>query len=132
MKPYSLFLDDIRFPAYPSSDPNDLSHWEICRTMQAAVDLVLARGLPQHIAFDHDLGWDTLQPIEGSFLIAPPGEGKEMPSGFDFAKWLVESDLNGTINLPEDFSWSIHSSNPVGAENIQGLLKSYLKSKYGK
>lgn len=125
---WNLFLDDIRDVDYVKDDGRE---YVLARSVADAMVLIIQNGLPSHVAFDHDLGWDTLQPIEGSFLIAAPTQGKELPSGFDFAKWLVEFDINGFHDIPETFTWSIHSSNPVGAENINGLLTGYMKHKFG-
>ena len=96
-----LFLDDIR-------DPIIKNGWLICRSFDEAVATVLGNGFPEYISFDHDLG-----------------EGK---SGFDFAKWLVDYDLD-TGMMPEKFSFYVHSSNPVGKANIEGLLRPYIVSK---
>lgn len=43
-------------------------------------------------------------------------------------KRLTEMDLDadGRV-IPEDFAFSAHSANPVGRENITGLLHSYLR-----
>lgn len=62
------------------------------------------------ISFDHDLGDDDTAMI--------------------FVKWLIDYDLdnNGKI-IPENFSYNVHSANPVGKENIEGLLQSYLNFK---
>lgn len=68
------------------------------------------------ISFDHDLGMDN--------------ERKVLPSGYDFAKWLVEMDMNGIISIPKDFTFTVHSANPVGAENIRTYLCSYMEFKY--
>lgn len=126
MMEWNLFIDDIRDPSYVQ----DGRDYVLARTMDQAVELIALHDCyPTHIAFDHDLGWDTLENIPGSFLVAAPEEGKELPSGYDFAKWLVEFDMNGFYEFPKNFSWSIHSSNPVGAANINGILTSYLKHK---
>lgn len=50
------------------------------------------------IDFDHDLGEDE--------------------SGYDFAKWLLETEVE-----PQHFT--VHSMNPVGARNIHQLLTHY-------
>lgn len=123
---WNLFIDDLRDVSYV----NDGREYKLARSVEEAKALIKEFGLPSHIAFDHDLGWEDLQPIEGSFLIAAPLEGKEAPSGYDFAKWLVEMDLDGVHDLSLDFTWSVHSSNPAGAKNINGLLYSYLGDKY--
>ncbi|WP_371131695.1 cyclic-phosphate processing receiver domain-containing protein [Sulfuricurvum sp.] len=53
-------------------------------------------------------------------------KGTLLPSGYDFAKWLVEMDMDGKIHIPEDFYFTVHSANPVGAKNIQEYLRNYL------
>lgn len=128
MADWNLFIDDIRETSYVQ----DGREYQLARSMAEACALISRLGLPKHIAFDHDLGWEDLVPFEGSSIIAPPADGKEMPSGYDFAKWLVQLDIDGVHEMPQDFSWSIHSSNPVGAANINGILTSYLKFKYNK
>lgn len=95
---WKLWLDDERNP------PDD--SWEIARDFHQAVDLVTRYGFPIHVAFDHDLGWGS-------------------PSGFDFAKWLIDFDMD-TGDMPEMFSFSIQSANPIGAENIRSIIKNYL------
>ncbi len=97
-----LYLDDIRVP-HTSRD------WIIARSCDEAKAHCLEHGVPSLISFDHDLG-------------------DQVPSGFDFAKWLVENDMDhhGAF-LPEDFSFNVHSANVVGAENITGLLARYLE-----
>jgi len=99
MANYSLYLDDER-------NPKTDRKFSVCRTMQEAQDMVLEFGFPMYISFDHDLGDD-------------------IPTGFDFAKWLVDYDLD-TGNMPDDFSFNVHSANPCGAANIKGLLDDYL------
>lgn len=96
---YKLFIDDERFPFVPDQ-------WVIARSM-FDVQLVIAKhGWPSFISFDHDLG-----------------EGQ--PSGKDIANWIVESDLSDNV-LPDDFEFTVHSMNPVGGNNISGLLRQYL------
>lgn len=79
------------------------------RSFEEAVQFVRENGVPKFISFDHDLG-----------------EGK---SGYDFAKWLVQGDLHGSLEIPKDFSYEVHSQNPVGAKNIDSLLSNYLRFK---
>jgi hypothetical protein len=47
-----------------------------------------------------------------------------------FLKWLIDWDItnDGKI-IPEDFLWNIHSANPVGTKNIDGLLQNYINFK---
>lgn len=102
---WTLFLDDERFPKIEEN-------FVIARNFNEAVELVRARGCPSFISFDHDLGDNS-------------------PTGKDFANWLIESDLNGEINLPDDFKFHVHSANPVGRDNIISILNSYLLFKKG-
>ena len=64
-------------------------------------------GIPEHISFDHDLGGDD--------------------NALAFVKWLVERALDKDEDL--DFSYVIHSQNPVGSENIRGLIEGYRASR---
>lgn len=66
-------------------------------------------GCPDYISFDHDLGDIGTK------------------TGKDVANWIVERDqeLEGKF-IPENFEFNVHSANPVGTENIEGLLKQYL------
>ena len=66
------------------------------------VGFITANGIPDFISFDHDLG---------------PGK-----TGHDCAKFLVEYALDNTIST---ISYKVHSQNPVGKENIEGLLNNY-------
>lgn len=104
---WKLYLDDIRNPKTQG--------FTIARTFEKAVELIQEKGMPNDISFDHDLGED--------------GNKKELKSGYDLAKWIVESDIDKIINIPDDFSYNVHSANPVGARNIDGLLKNYLEYK---
>ena len=106
MKSYKLFIDDLR----PIPDDS----WVVVRSCQEACDYVSKHGVPSIISFDHDLG------------IKPDGTEE---SAFTFAKWLVEQDLDGKIDLSKDFTFKIHSANPVGRKNIEGLLQGYLDFK---
>lgn len=107
---YQLFLDDERLP------PNDGKQWMIARSYAEAVSLVETHGCPEVVSFDHDLG---------------AVDGRVQKTGLDFAMYLVSRDLDADI-LPDDFFFTIHSQNPVGAENIKCYLRSYLRFKHDK
>lgn len=98
--PYRLFIDDLRDPASSS--------WKVARTSSEAIALLETCGCPYEISFDHDLGGnDTAMVV---------------------VKRLIEMDLDTEGKyIPEDFIFSVHSANPVGKENILGLLQAYLK-----
>lgn len=107
---YSMFLDDVRDPCwvYPHIDS---SQWQVCRSAAEAQSVSVDLGCPVWISFDHDLG-------------------EHIPTGFDFARWLINSDLDHQGKwMPADFSFEVHSANPVGAANIKGLLDNYLRTR---
>jgi hypothetical protein len=97
---YRLFIDDLRDPVSSS--------WAIARTSAEAIALLETRGCPGEISFDHDLGGDDTAMI--------------------VVKRMIEMDLDASGRfIPCDFTFSVHSANPVGAENIAALLHSYLQ-----
>ncbi len=108
MKAY-LFLDDIRNPYEASAFVREnhfntslyLEDWIIVRDYQQFVNWISQNGLPEIISLDHDLG-DT-----------------DTRTGFDCAKWLVNYCIDNNLKLPK---WIIHYANPVGYDNIKGLL----------
>lgn len=108
MKRWRLFLDDDRWPPGNIDESWD---WVIARTVDDAIWYVKSYGTPLHIAFDHDLGHKKM-------------------TGMDFAVWFSDHVLDGTLQLPEGFGWSVHSFNTVGAKNIANrmvwLMEEYL------
>jgi hypothetical protein len=98
-----LFLDDERFP------PNDGNDWTVCRNFGQAVSEVTAlHNLGEqldYVSFDNDLG-ETLE-------------------GRDFAKWLVDFDMESDILSPT-FSYYVHSQNPVARDWIDQYIFDYL------
>ena len=106
---YKLFLDDKRKPKEVGFHETD---WILAESFYDAIEYVMSLGVPHTISFDHDLGDDS--------------HGK---TGFDFAKWLVEQDMNGDYLIPDEFWFTVHSANPVGAANIQSYLDNYLRVK---
>ncbi len=99
---YWMFLDDLRKPP----KVKDI-RWVIVRSFDEAVAYIEKNGMPRKISFDHDLG-------------------DNVPTGFDFAKWIVNRHLDGTDLLPDSFGYTVHSANPPGAANIKGLLDNFL------
>ena len=102
MEKLKLFLDDER-PA-PQGD------WAIVRSYDQAVEWIKENGCPRLISFDHDLGGEQ--------------------TGLDFAKYLVEKDLDTQGRfIPSTFAFKVHSANIIGGENIELFFRSYLKLK---
>ena len=99
-----MFLDDIREPQ------NDYD--VIVRSYDEAVELVKQNGIPTFISIDHDLGCDEI--------------GNISKNGYDFAKWLVDMDIENIHKFPNNFTFDIHSANPIGKNNIKSILNNYL------
>ncbi|QTQ12144.1 hypothetical protein HRI96_08020 [Treponema parvum] len=94
-----LWLDDLRDPENYITGKYSVSraknYEEFCKYLNS-------NGIPDVICFDHDLG--------------------EEKSGYDCAKFLVNYCRQHHCDIPE---YDIQSSNPVGKENISGLLDSW-------
>lgn len=116
--PKFLFLDDIRNPLeykiykltrnYIEAKYED---WQIVRNYSDFINWIEAHGLPEFISFDHDLG-------------LPQDPEIEEQNGMTCARWLVNYCIDHNLKLPD---FMVHSSNPVGKRNIEGLLKGYQK-----
>jgi hypothetical protein len=100
-----LYLDDLR--ELPDNS------FILVRSYEEAINYVKDNGIPSFISFDHDLGIDE--------------DGKLLPTGYDFAKYLVEMDMDDIYKFPKNFSFHVHSANPVGKVNIETYLNNYLK-----
>lgn len=121
-----LFLDDLRQPGDVTWINIPSTNWAIVRSFQEAVTWVQQNGFPGFISFDHDLGYEEFTTDENGFIIVTKAD--EMPTGYDFAKWLIDYDLD-TKTMPKDFGFTVHSLNPVGAANIERLLNNYIAQK---
>ena len=102
-KPFVMFLDDERFP------PDDGQNWVIARSHKEAQEAVIEHEcIPSFISFDHDLG--------------------EEKTGLDVAHLIANLDsFSSVYSIPDDFSWYVHSQNPVGRDNINMFLKGYME-----
>lgn len=102
---YNVFIDDEREP------PNDGRQWIVCRNQHQFIQCVFDHNkyLPNFISFDHDLG-------------------EKEPSGHEIAKWIVNMVLDDIVYLPKDFDFYVHSQNPIGKKNIEGLLNPFLEA----
>ena len=103
----SLILGNVRTidMVYPATDIN----FVIVRSFDSCIAYIKENGLPEFMSFDNDLGEDENKNL--------------LPDGYAVAKWLVnESGLDLT-----DFSFSVHSANPVAKKQIESLLNNYMK-----
>ena len=102
------YLDDVR----ETPDGFDVA-W---RDTFEAVEWMGTHGCPAFISFDHDLGEEP-----GGYSF------HEKPNGFQLVKWMVAEDIaRGGGFIPKDFTFHVHSANPVGAKNIFEYLTQYL------
>lgn len=95
---YKLFIDDERFPV--------TDDWIVVRSSQEGINHIMASGMPVEISFDHDLGGDD--------------------TSMKFIWFMIDQLIDGKLTLPEEFCYSIHSQNPIGAANIKGLMDGFL------
>jgi hypothetical protein len=106
---YNIFLDDERrFHDVTWIEYKNAQNFVVVRTVEEFVEYIENFGPPNFISFDHDLG--------------------TVLSGLDAAKKLIEIDMdqwNGSWNG----QYCVHSKNPIGEKNIDGYIKSYLRSK---
>ena len=96
--PYRLFIDDDRFPQTPD--------WFVARNSYQAIRALEDYGMPVEIAFDHDLG----------------GQDTAMT----FLKMLCAKLEDGKVTFSAGFRYSVHSMNPIGAENIRVFMENLL------
>lgn len=121
-----LFLDDIRMPSDVTWVDIGSVDWDVVRSYDEAISWVLQNGFPDSISFDHDLGYESCNILNSGIAVVT--NANEEKSGYDFAKWLIDYDME-TNSMPHDFKFVVHSMNPIGAKNIQTLLDNYLKHK---
>lgn len=128
-----LWLDDIRNPfedcwvvSYSPIPHEELNHVEWVKSYGEFVEYIKQNGLPTAICFDHDLGMDVAIKAREKGMSKRKSRllKQEEKTGLDCAKWLVEYCIDNKQSLP---LYNIQSANPVGKENIDSLLKNYLK-----
>ena len=119
-----LFLDDIRNPkdcvnGLVPTHMNKMfweNDWNIVRSYDEFAKWIVSNGLPDFIAFDHDLA-DVHYTMDFSKDNGNQGTEK---TGYDCAKWLGDFCIQTGEKLP---NFVVHSQNPVGKANIQGYLE---------
>jgi hypothetical protein len=127
-----LWLDDIRDPF-----AND-GEWLVYSPIMMPYEVIWVKnyeefitwigkhGLPDAICFDHDLGLDEVHEKRTMSKRALKRHRKtpDYKTGYDCAKWLVDYCIDNQQAPPQ---YGIQSANPVGRENIDGLLKNFIK-----
>lgn len=125
-----LWLDDLRNPyidlegKVPKLEGH-IIEWVL--NYEQFVQWIEKFGLPDVISFDHDLADEHYTPEQYWSDYEKSKEYQESQNyqektGMDCAKWLVDYCIDRSLELPEFY---VHSANPVGADNILGLLNNY-------
>lgn len=104
---WKLFLDDERELSYIGAEGPE---WCVARSVDEAMALIEEKGVPSHIAFDHDLALNSYGHTE---------------TAMDFLRLLEWEYANST---PELFTWSVHSSNPLAKHQIDSFINSWQRS----
>jgi hypothetical protein len=114
---FNLFIDDERSPSDVTWAPQQVSEkyrneeWVVARNGQQVLDVFIKKGMPEFISFDHDLG-------------------DYSGTGYDITKMLINIAIETPIpfyQFPSNFQFFVHSKNPIGKANIEGLLNNYLE-----
>lgn len=132
LKKTLLFLDDYRDPFSKKVDwmvfspiGRDVTTIWV-KSYSEFVDWITENGLPDAIAFDHDLDEEHYAPQceWGNYNEWAINQNFKEKTGYDCAKWLVDYCMDNNVPLP---IFSSHSANPAGRENITKLLTNFLK-----
>lgn len=127
---YNLFLDDHRNPedAYLADermslvDAHPSEEWEVVRTYEEFGNMIMFRGMPAAISFDHDLHFEHMRAYfnameTGSDIIEY--ENFKHKTGWHAAKDLVDIVHKYDLKMPRCF---VHSANEIGRKNIKKIL----------
>ena len=121
---YKLFLDDVRRPettyTYMELPVFLEDDWIIVRNYYAFITLVEKKGIPDVVAFDHDLA--DVHYKQQDFDYADENLEK---TGYHCAKWLIDYCMDNEKELPKKII--VHSMNPYGSKNIKSLFDTYFK-----
>ena len=126
-----LWLDDLRNPYIDLEGrvPKEKGVVEWVLNYEQFVQWIEKFGLPEVISFDHDLADEHYTPeiYWSDYKLSKEyqeAQNYQEKTGMDCAKWLVDYCMDNNLKLPKFY---IHSANPVGADNIRGLLNNYNK-----
>ncbi len=124
---YNLFLDDIREPKEVTWIQLPPVSWAVVRSYAEFVEMIVQRGMPDLISFDHDLGMEHYRDYVKNGLKTGKldYDSYQEKTGYDCAKWLVDFCMETGKLLPK---YLIHSKNGIGAANIDAYFRSYQRS----
>jgi hypothetical protein len=111
MEAWGLFLDDERQPISAGSffsSPTPVVV-RVARSVDEAIELLGANGVPSRISFDHDLG-------------------PSQPTAMAFMRYIIDAHLDKKLDLSAIEKVQVHSANPVGAENLIYLWNSFAQA----
>jgi|GEM_PF-4315915 hypothetical protein len=104
-KSVKLFIDESLIPT---------EGWTILRSLEESKEYIISNGVPRLM----DIGFH---------LLAEDYESKSKYTGYDLIKWLIQSDIDGEINIPSDFTYKVHAHNNLEAEEkMLATLRDYL------
>ena len=130
-----LFLDDIREPSHTFEYTKQKMfvelEWQVVRNYNEFVNFIQLNGLPKFISFDHDLSDTHYTPehLWTDYDKSKEWQDKQVhneKTGYECAKWLVDYCIDNNLKCPQYYC---HSMNPVGKDNIVGLLASFSNSR---
>jgi len=120
MNKYYLFLDDIRLPSDVRWVKLPECPWTIIRNYSECRNTILYLGIPEFVAYDHDLSdmhyGHGLKDDEIDY------NKYTEKTGYDCCQFLLNQCNNKGIKHPP---YVVHSMNPVGASNIRKIIDSY-------
>ena len=120
---YNLFLDDVRMPHTTYNYTKNKIYidfdWQVKRSYDEFVEMIIDNGLPEVVSFDHDLADAHYDPNTWTENFV-----YQEKTGMDCVKWLVNYCIDKGKPFP---TWYIHSMNPIGSENMRSYITSYLK-----
>lgn len=133
-------MDDFRNPsdAYNYTKDSDFLKlkWVIVRSHDEFVKCIEDRyredkSFPSVIAFDHDLADEHYNDVFSDKNWERPDSEMELSyedykekTGMHSAKWIIDFCIDNDLILPD---YKVHSQNPAGAANIQGILDNFKK-----
>ncbi len=126
---YNLFLDDERIPkdvSWITNFPTNVE-WVIVRDYNQFCEILMNRGIPNIISFDHDLhrehypwSFQTEASYEAGFI---PYDKYREKTGKECLEFFIEFYKNQEdVTFPTIF---IHTMNVIGRNNMYDLLKNF-------
>lgn len=94
-----MWIDDIR--------PKPNEEWHHMKNSSDAIKFIKLNGMPDIISFDHDLGDDD--------------------TSMKIINFIINSYLDNKLQINDNFTYFVHSANPVGSQNIRSKLDNFLK-----